>query len=71
MRGFFGTVSISLQVLVFLQLCKNISLVFLEGWQEVTNHVCAVTKALSKRPFKYAATPVIVTLIDKENVCHL
>ncbi|XP_039643578.1 probable crossover junction endonuclease EME2 isoform X2 [Perca fluviatilis] len=40
------------EVLVFLQLCKNISLVFLEGWQEVTNHVCAVTKALSKRPFK-------------------
>ncbi|XP_031171333.1 probable crossover junction endonuclease EME2 isoform X3 [Sander lucioperca] len=34
------------------ELCKNISLVFLEGWQEVTNHVCAVTKALSKRPFK-------------------
>ncbi|XP_031171332.1 probable crossover junction endonuclease EME2 isoform X2 [Sander lucioperca] len=40
------------EVLVYLQLCKNISLVFLEGWQEVTNHVCAVTKALSKRPFK-------------------
>uniref|UniRef100_A0A3B4T564 ERCC4 domain-containing protein n=1 Tax=Seriola dumerili TaxID=41447 RepID=A0A3B4T564_SERDU len=39
-------------VLVYLQLCKNISLVFLDGWQEVTNHVCAVTKALSKRPFK-------------------
>ncbi|XP_028424461.1 essential meiotic structure-specific endonuclease subunit 2 isoform X2 [Perca flavescens] len=40
------------EVLVYLQLCKNISLVFLQGWQEVTNHVCAVTKALSKRPFK-------------------
>ncbi|XP_054454817.1 probable crossover junction endonuclease EME2 isoform X1 [Anoplopoma fimbria] len=40
------------EVLVYLQLCKNITLVFLEGWQEVTNHVCAVTKALSKRPFK-------------------
>ncbi|XP_078135166.1 essential meiotic structure-specific endonuclease subunit 2 isoform X2 [Sander vitreus] len=40
------------EVLVYLQLCKNISLVFLEGWQEVTNHVCGVTKALSKRPFK-------------------
>ncbi|XP_044034462.1 probable crossover junction endonuclease EME2 [Siniperca chuatsi] len=40
------------EVLVYLQLCKNISLVFLDGWQEVTNHVCAVTKALSKRPFK-------------------
>ncbi|XP_035521829.1 probable crossover junction endonuclease EME2 isoform X2 [Morone saxatilis] len=40
------------EVLVYLQLSKNISLVFLDGWQEVTNHVCAVTKALSKRPFK-------------------
>ncbi|XP_029383126.1 essential meiotic structure-specific endonuclease subunit 2 isoform X2 [Echeneis naucrates] len=40
------------EVLVYLQLCKNISLVFLTGWQEVTDHVCAVTKALSKRPFK-------------------
>uniref|UniRef100_A0A8C2Z6Q8 ERCC4 domain-containing protein n=1 Tax=Cyclopterus lumpus TaxID=8103 RepID=A0A8C2Z6Q8_CYCLU len=40
------------EVLVYLQLCKNITLVFLDGWQEVTNHVCAVTKALSKRPFK-------------------
>ncbi|XP_033975937.1 probable crossover junction endonuclease EME2 isoform X1 [Trematomus bernacchii] len=40
------------EVLVYLQLCKNISLVILDGWQEVTNHVCAVTKALSKRPFK-------------------
>ncbi|TMS22055.1 putative crossover junction endonuclease EME2 [Larimichthys crocea] len=40
------------EVLVYLQLYKNISLVFLDGWQEVTDHVCAVTKALSKRPFK-------------------
>ncbi|XP_041818093.1 probable crossover junction endonuclease EME2 isoform X2 [Chelmon rostratus] len=40
------------EVLVYLQLCKNISLLFLDGWQEVTNHVCAVTKALSKRPYK-------------------
>lgn len=42
------------QVLVYLQLYKNISVVFLDSWQEVTDHVCAVTKALSKRPFKYA-----------------
>uniref|UniRef100_A0A3Q3VUP9 ERCC4 domain-containing protein n=1 Tax=Mola mola TaxID=94237 RepID=A0A3Q3VUP9_MOLML len=47
-------VSVPLQVLVYFQLCKNISLVFLDGWLEVTNHVCAVTKALSKCPFKYA-----------------
>ncbi|KAM8837793.1 essential meiotic structure-specific endonuclease subunit 2 [Spinachia spinachia] len=40
------------EVLVYLQLCKNVNLVLLDGWQEVTNHVCAVTKALSKRPFK-------------------
>lgn len=40
------------EVLVYLQLCKNVSLVFLDGWEEVTNHVCAITKALSKRPFK-------------------
>ncbi|KAM7381784.1 hypothetical protein PAMA_012571 [Pampus argenteus] len=40
------------EVLVYLQLCKNISLVLLDGWEEVTNHVCAITKALSKRPFK-------------------
>uniref|UniRef100_A0AAQ4NT54 ERCC4 domain-containing protein n=1 Tax=Gasterosteus aculeatus aculeatus TaxID=481459 RepID=A0AAQ4NT54_GASAC len=46
------TLSERLQVLVYLQLCKNINLVLLDGWQEITNHVCAVTKALSKRPFK-------------------
>ncbi|XP_068161531.1 probable crossover junction endonuclease EME2 [Antennarius striatus] len=40
------------EVLVYLQVCKNISVVFLDDWQEITNHVCAVTKALSKRPFK-------------------
>lgn len=40
------------QVLVYLQLWKNISLIFVDGWTEVTSHVCAVTKALSKRPMK-------------------
>ncbi|XP_053493768.1 crossover junction endonuclease EME1-like [Ictalurus furcatus] len=40
------------QVLVYLQLCKNVTVHFLFGWQEVTDHVCAVTKALSKRPFR-------------------
>ncbi|XP_046702289.1 crossover junction endonuclease EME1-like isoform X2 [Silurus meridionalis] len=38
------------EVLVYLQLYKNVSVHFLFGWQEVTDHVCAVTKALSKRP---------------------
>ncbi|XP_030610564.1 essential meiotic structure-specific endonuclease subunit 2 [Archocentrus centrarchus] len=40
------------EVLVYLQLYKNMSVVFLDGWGEITDHVCAVTKALSKRPFK-------------------
>ncbi|XP_034050538.1 probable crossover junction endonuclease EME2 isoform X2 [Thalassophryne amazonica] len=40
------------EVLVYLQLCRNLSLVFLDDWQEVTNYLCAVTKALSKRPLK-------------------
>ncbi|XP_037546767.1 probable crossover junction endonuclease EME2 [Nematolebias whitei] len=40
------------EVLVYLQLFKNVSVVFLDSWQDVTDHVCAVTKALSKRPFK-------------------
>ncbi|XP_030626054.1 essential meiotic structure-specific endonuclease subunit 2 [Chanos chanos] len=40
------------EVLVYLQLYKSVSVHFLFGWQEVTDHVCAVTKALSKRPFK-------------------
>lgn len=44
------------QVLVYLQVCKNISLVFLGDWQKVTNHVCAVTRALAKRPLRYGAT---------------
>lgn len=40
------------EVLVYLQLYRNISVVFVEGWQDVTDHVCAVTRALAKRPFK-------------------
>ncbi|XP_067101534.1 probable crossover junction endonuclease EME2 [Osmerus mordax] len=40
------------EVLVYLQLYRNVSVAFLDGWQEVTDHVCSVTKALSKRPFK-------------------
>lgn len=40
------------QVLVYLQLCKNISTVIVADWQKVTDHVCAVTKALAKRPFR-------------------
>ncbi|XP_077406441.1 essential meiotic structure-specific endonuclease subunit 2 isoform X2 [Vanacampus margaritifer] len=40
------------EVLVYLQLDKNIFVFFVDGWQEVTDHVCAVTKSLSRRPFK-------------------
>ncbi|XP_054621774.1 probable crossover junction endonuclease EME2 isoform X2 [Dunckerocampus dactyliophorus] len=40
------------EVLVYLQLYKNMSVVFLDGWQEVTDHICMVTKSLSKRPLK-------------------
>uniref|UniRef100_A0A3P9Q184 ERCC4 domain-containing protein n=1 Tax=Poecilia reticulata TaxID=8081 RepID=A0A3P9Q184_POERE len=48
----FEDSSFSELVLVYLQLYKNISVVFVESWQDITDHVCAVTKALSKRPFK-------------------
>ncbi|XP_056153701.1 probable crossover junction endonuclease EME2 isoform X2 [Lampris incognitus] len=40
------------EVLVYLQFYQSVSLVFLDGWQEVTDHVRAVTKSLSKRPFR-------------------
>ncbi|KAJ8364212.1 hypothetical protein SKAU_G00130430 [Synaphobranchus kaupii] len=40
------------EALVFLQLYRNTSVIFLESWQGLTDHVCAITKALSKRPFK-------------------
>uniref|UniRef100_A0A1A8LDJ0 Essential meiotic endonuclease 1 homolog 2 n=2 Tax=Nothobranchius TaxID=28779 RepID=A0A1A8LDJ0_9TELE len=40
------------EVVVYLQLYQNISVVFLDSWQDVTDHVGTITKALSKRPFK-------------------
>ncbi|KAM9488662.1 essential meiotic structure-specific endonuclease subunit 2 [Clarias gariepinus] len=40
------------EVLVYLQLYKNVTVHFLVDWQEVTNHMCAVTNALSKRPIR-------------------
>ncbi|KAL0984364.1 hypothetical protein UPYG_G00140500 [Umbra pygmaea] len=40
------------EVLVYLQLYRNVPVVFLDSWQDVTDHVCAITKALSKRPYK-------------------
>ncbi|KAJ8399870.1 hypothetical protein AAFF_G00406000 [Aldrovandia affinis] len=41
------------EAVVFLQLYRNTSVIFLESWQGLTDHVCAITKALSKRPFKH------------------
>ncbi|XP_051543384.1 probable crossover junction endonuclease EME2 isoform X2 [Myxocyprinus asiaticus] len=40
------------EFLVHLQLYWNVAVHFLFGWQEVTDHVIAFTKALSKRPYK-------------------
>lgn len=40
------------ELLVHLQLYWNVAVHFLFGWQEVTDHVVALTKALSKRPYK-------------------
>ncbi|XP_057178107.1 crossover junction endonuclease EME1-like isoform X2 [Triplophysa rosa] len=40
------------ELLVHLQLYWNVAVHFLYGWEEVTDHVIAVTKALSKRPYK-------------------
>ncbi|XP_056593934.1 probable crossover junction endonuclease EME2 isoform X2 [Triplophysa dalaica] len=40
------------ELLVHLQLYWNVAVHFLFGWEEVTDHVIAVTKALSKRPYK-------------------
>ncbi|XP_027013439.2 probable crossover junction endonuclease EME2 [Tachysurus fulvidraco] len=52
-RSQLGLHNIELEeVLVYLEIYKNVTVHFLFSWQEVTNHVCAVTKALSKRPFR-------------------
>ncbi|KAJ7984543.1 hypothetical protein DPEC_G00355890 [Dallia pectoralis] len=40
------------EVLVYLQLYWNVTVVFVDNWQEVTDHVSFVTKALSKRPYR-------------------
>lgn len=53
---------------MFLQLRKNVAVVFVESWRDVTDHVCAVTKSLSKRPLKYAAPPAPRSLSQKLKV---
>ncbi|XP_061665343.1 probable crossover junction endonuclease EME2 [Syngnathoides biaculeatus] len=53
------------EVLVYLQLHRNVSVLFVDGWQEVTDHVCAVTKSLSKRPYKLlTAQPDLPFCVD-------
>ncbi|KAI1896251.1 hypothetical protein AGOR_G00092880 [Albula goreensis] len=53
LRSHMGIEDIDIEeALVFLQLYRNTAVIFLESWQGLTDHVCAITKALSKRPFK-------------------
>ncbi|KAK1794576.1 hypothetical protein P4O66_001255 [Electrophorus voltai] len=60
-RSQLGLLDVDIEeVLVYLQLCRNVSVHFVFGWQEVTDHVCAITKALSKRPFKAACAASVL-----------
>ncbi|MGH0138303.1 UNVERIFIED_CONTAM: hypothetical protein FKN15_003614 [Acipenser sinensis] len=43
------------EVLVSLQLQRHTGVLFLESWKELSRHVCAVTKAVAKRPFRKQA----------------
>ncbi|XP_030196377.1 essential meiotic structure-specific endonuclease subunit 2 isoform X1 [Gadus morhua] len=43
------------EVMVYLQLYRNVSLSFFRDWQAVTDHLVGVTKALSKRPSRQLA----------------
>ncbi|XP_016063564.1 PREDICTED: probable crossover junction endonuclease EME2 isoform X2 [Miniopterus natalensis] len=40
------------QALVLLQLWANLNVLLVASWQELSQHVCAFTKALAQRPFK-------------------
>uniref|UniRef100_A0A2K6FWR3 Structure-specific endonuclease subunit EME2 n=1 Tax=Propithecus coquereli TaxID=379532 RepID=A0A2K6FWR3_PROCO len=40
------------EALVRLQLWANVDVLLVASWQELSQHVCAVTKALAQRPFK-------------------
>ncbi|KAK0133205.1 Crossover junction endonuclease EME1 [Merluccius polli] len=48
------------EVMVYLQVYRNISLSFLRDWQDVTDHLVAVTKALSKRPSRHLTERAIL-----------
>lgn len=47
-----------LQALVLLQLWANLDVLLMASWQELSQHVCAFTKALAQRPFK-CVTPTL------------
>ncbi|KAB0401438.1 hypothetical protein E2I00_009222, partial [Balaenoptera physalus] len=40
------------EALVLLQLWANVDVLLMASWQELSQHVCAFTKALTQRPFK-------------------
>lgn len=40
------------EALVLLQLWANLNVLLVASWQELSQHVCAFTKALAQRPFK-------------------
>ncbi|XP_020742038.2 probable crossover junction endonuclease EME2 [Odocoileus virginianus] len=42
------------EALVHLQLWANVDVLLVASWQELSQHVCAFTKALAQRPFKQA-----------------
>lgn len=46
------------QALVLLQLWANLDVLLVASWQELSQHVCAFTKALAQRPFK-CVTPTL------------
>lgn len=37
---------------MLLQLWANLDVLLVSSWQELSQHVCAFTKALAQRPFK-------------------
>lgn len=43
------------QILVLLQLHANLDVLLMASWQELSQYVCAFTRALSQLPSKYAS----------------
>ncbi|XP_006874008.1 PREDICTED: probable crossover junction endonuclease EME2, partial [Chrysochloris asiatica] len=41
------------ETLVFLQLWAGLDVLLVASWQELSKHVCAVTRAIAQRPFKW------------------